>query len=77
VADYGPCCGKITEPPNYLPGALVADDDGRDWMIPIPAPPIAPASSPNKIRTGMLSSNEFFFAISEFLPELRLCVPLF
>lgn len=61
---------KITEQRNYLPGAVVDDDDGRDWMMPIPAPPIAPASRPNKINTGMLSSNEFFFAISELLPEI-------
>ena len=64
MADYGPCCGKITEPRNYLPGALVADDDGRDWMIPIPAPPIAPASSPT--RSGPVC----FRAMSSFSPFL-------
>ena len=41
---------------------MLAEDAARDCIAPIPNPPIAPASKPNKINTGILSIS--FFALN-------------
>ena len=48
-------------PTRYLPGVDVEADAAFICTIPMPRPPMAPASSPNKISTGKLSISDLFF----------------
>jgi hypothetical protein len=54
---------------HYL--LVLEDDTARDWITPIPKPPIAPASKPNNNNTGMLSISFLFLAFAmRFSPLL-------
>jgi hypothetical protein len=54
---------------HYL--LLLEDDAARDWIAPIPKPPIAPASKPNNTNTGMLSISFLLLAFAmRFSPLL-------
>lgn len=55
-ANFSGCHAGIR---SYLLAAAV-DDAAFIWIRPIPSPPTAPASSPSKTKTGMLSSSVFF-----------------
>jgi hypothetical protein len=60
---------------SYLPAAAeAAEFMARNWINPIPRPPTAPASAPNRSSAGKVSKSDFFFfvTVSPFSPvEVR------